>query len=183
MIVSKFVFKDQVISKTLIGFNAFWGLGSYVLETSNLTQQREQKLDRSRRPANDTTGLFRLALLTVDAAPQEPRSTGSIAPSAWFPEKFVWTFGSSPYFAIRHELRRYLDGAWIQQYDTTYIGSIVAKNLWRNATVNFDSVDVFMHILSDVMTARIRNNSPNGVEDYAVGSVILNTICVQIQWA
>ncbi|KAH8163858.1 hypothetical protein CIB48_g4384 [Xylaria polymorpha] len=180
--VSKSVLEETIISKTSMGFDAFGGFG-YVLATSNLTQQGERKLDCSARSANDTAGLVRVALPNVDEAPQESRGTGSKAPSAWFPKECVWIFGSSPYLAIRPELRGYLDGAGISEYTNTYIGSIVAKNIWRNATINLDSVDLFMRNLSDVMTARVRNAGPDGRDDYAMGRTILDTICVQVRWA
>ncbi|KAI0115727.1 hypothetical protein GGR51DRAFT_501882 [Nemania sp. FL0031] len=181
--ISKSILEEKIISKVPMGFDAFGGLGRYVLATSNLTQQGEKELDCSAHSANDTTGLVRVALPNVDAAPQEPRGSGSKAPSAWFSKECVWTFGSSPYLAIRPELQRYLDGVEIQQYATTYIGNIVAKNLWRNATMNFESVDLFMQNLSDVMTARIRNSNPDGENGYVMGRTILDEICVQVRWA
>ncbi|KAI0506604.1 hypothetical protein F5B22DRAFT_650567 [Xylaria bambusicola] len=135
------------------------------------------------RPTNNTAGLVRVATPNVDAAPQEPQSSGSKAPSAWFPEECVWAFGESPYLAIRPEIQRYLYDAPIQQYDNTYIGSIVAKNIWRNGTINIDTVDTFMRNLSDVITARIRNAGPHGADDYVLERVFLDMICVQVRWA
>ncbi|KAJ8104466.1 hypothetical protein ONZ43_g7835 [Nemania bipapillata] len=182
-LVSKGVLEERIISKVPMGFDAFGGVGRYVLAASNLTQQGERTLNCSARAANDTAGLVRVALPNVDAAPQEMHGSGSKAPSAWFPQECVWTFGSSPYLAIRPEIRGYLDGADIQEYDTTYIGTIVAKNLWRNETIDFNSVDWYMRNVSDVMTARIRNSSPNGIDDFAMGRTTLDTICVQVRWA
>ncbi|KAK5629453.1 hypothetical protein RRF57_005168 [Xylaria bambusicola] len=180
--VTKSILEENVTSKFPLGFDAFGGF-RYVLATSNLTLSGEQKLDCSMRPTNNTAGLVRVAIPNVDAAPQEPQSSGSKAPSGWFPEECVWTFGQSPYLAIRPEIQRYLYDTSIQQYDNTYIGSIVAKNLWRNGAINLDSVDTFMRNLSDVMTARIRNASPNGAGDYVLGRVFLDTICVEVRWA
>ncbi|KAI0912578.1 hypothetical protein F4823DRAFT_581206 [Ustulina deusta] len=181
--VSKLVLEEAVVSKIPMGFDAFGGYGRYVLATSNLTQYGEQTLDCTPHPANDTAGLVLVALANVDAAPQTPLSSGSKAPGAWYPEKCVWIFGSSPFLAIRPELGSYLDADSIQDYQTTYIGNIVAKNLWRNATTSFDSVGMFMRNLSDVMTATIRNNGANGAGDYLPGRLVLNTTCIDVRWA
>lgn len=181
--VSKSILEETVVSEAPMGFDAFGGFDRYVLATRNLTQRGEQKFDCSPHSANDTAGLVRVALSNVDATPQEPKGTGSVAKGAWFLKECVWTFGSSPYLAIRPELYSYFENTNIQQYVPTYVGSIVAKNIWRNATINIDSVNGFMRNLSDVMTARIRNSGSNGADEYARGRTLVATTCVQVRWA
>ncbi|KAI0427580.1 hypothetical protein F5Y09DRAFT_350331 [Xylaria sp. FL1042] len=155
--VSKLSLEEVVVSETNMGFDAFGGYGRYVLAASNLTHYGEQTVDCIPHLANGTIGLVFVALANV--------------------------FGESPFLAIRPEIRGYLDGAWIQEYENTYIGSIVAKNLWRNTTTSFGSVDMYMRNLSDVMTAIIRNNGANGARDYTTGGVVLDTTCIDVRWA
>ncbi|KAI1359678.1 hypothetical protein F5Y08DRAFT_332151 [Xylaria arbuscula] len=180
--MSKSLLQEKVLSKVPIGFDAFGGL-EYVLASTILTQNGEQKFDCSMHSTNDTAGLVQVALPNVDAAPQEATSSGSDAPGAWFPKDCVWRFGESPYLAIPPELNRYVYDASIQQYEDTYIGSIVGKNIWRDGNISFNSVDTYMRNLSDVLTARIRNGGPTGADDFVLGRTIFNTVCVQVRWA
>ncbi|KAK8092231.1 uncharacterized protein PG998_015063 [Apiospora kogelbergensis] len=185
--ISRSVLQETILSEMPMGFDAFGGFGRYVLAATNLTRNSNKTANCSPRPANDTAGLALVADPNVDAAPQEPRGTGSKSPGAWYPEECVWTFGQSPYLAIRPELQSYLNRASVQTYtgsptDST-IGSIVAKNLWRNATISFDTVDTFMRNLSDVMTATVRNNGQKSDTEYATGAVIRETTCVAVRWA
>ncbi|KAK8021767.1 hypothetical protein PG990_006905 [Apiospora arundinis] len=181
--ISRSVLQETVLSEMPMGFDAFGGLGRYVLAATNLTQNSNKTVDCSPRPANDTAGLALVADPNVDAAPQEARGTGSKSPGAWYPEECVWTFGASPYLAIRPELQRYLDRDAVETYASSPVGSIVAKNLWRNATTSFATVDAMMRNLSDVMTATVRNNGLKGMEEYAAGAVVLETTCVAVRWA
>ncbi|KAF2973074.1 hypothetical protein GQX73_g634 [Xylaria multiplex] len=181
--ISKLVLEEEVVSEIPMGIDRFGGNGRYVLAASNLTQHGEKTVNCTPHPANDTAGLVLVALANVDSAPREPRSPGSQAPGAWYPEECVWVLGESPFRAIRPELRSYLEGASIQGYDNTYIGSIVAKNLWRNATISFGSVDTFMRNLTYVMTATMRNNGANGAADYIIGKVVLDITCIDVRWA
>ncbi|KAK7990042.1 hypothetical protein PG989_010357 [Apiospora arundinis] len=145
--ISRSVLQETVLSEMPMGFDAFGGLGRYVLAATNLTRNSNKTVDCSPRPANDTAGLALVADPNVDAAPQEARGTGSKSPGAWYPE------------------------------------DIVAKNLWRNATTSFATVDAMMRNLSDVMTATVRNNGLKGIEEYAAGAVMLETTCVAVRWA
>ncbi|KAK6863658.1 hypothetical protein PG995_000186 [Apiospora arundinis] len=181
--ISRSVLQETVLSEMPMGFDAFGGLGRYVLAATNLTRNSNKTVNCSPRPANDTAGLALVADPNVDAAPQEARGTGSKSPGAWYPEECVWTFGASPYLAIRPELQRYLDRAAVETYASSPVGSIVAKNLWRNATTSFGTVDAMMRNLSDVMTATVRNNGLKGIEEYAAGAVMLETTCVAVRWA
>lgn len=128
----------------------------------------------------ENPGLIKVAKANVDAAP-EGQTTKDDVETAWYPEDCVWDFGFGARYAISQELGRQLDDLDMQRTSGVAVGTIAAKNMWRNGTATLTSIDDYFQALAEVMTAAVRNRGRT--EDYARGQVTVSNTCVSVRWA
>ncbi|KAI3329470.1 hypothetical protein HD806DRAFT_287970 [Xylariaceae sp. AK1471] len=185
---------ESVLSSIPLGFNLnivdddkvddeVQGRGRALLRLATSRTLRNGQEENCLPSDKEGPGLVKVAKANVDAAPDDSFATGVANATAWYPEDCVWSFGQGSAYAIRQTLGSELDGLDMQSTSGVTVGPIVAKNMWRNGTVDLAHMNDYMQKLADVMTATMRNRGWGGRDEYARGQVIVNDTCLQVRWA
>ncbi|ROV89598.1 hypothetical protein VMCG_09925 [Cytospora schulzeri] len=112
----------------------------------------------------------------------------SAGASLWYPDDCVWWFGTLPADAISSHLlgifdNKTLDTPYWSRAPSSAQGDLWLVNLYRNGTMNMDTVNAYMNGLAWSMTANMRQSS----ED----SILLRTVqgqmkkvesCLTVRW-
>lgn len=173
--------EETLLSTAMMGQNQDinGGFSFYRLVTSKtLRDGQEETCEPSDK---EGPGLVKVAKTNIDAAPdsypQDPPDT------TWYPEDCVWSFDQGSRYAILSELIQQLDQLDMQRTGGVAVGTIVAKNLWRNGTADLASTTLYFDELAQVITATMRNRGAGGAAEYARGQVLVNETCVAVRWA
>ncbi|KAI8624630.1 hypothetical protein F5Y19DRAFT_490734 [Xylariaceae sp. FL1651] len=167
---------QSVVSSTRMGYNY------------NIIDDQSVHYNDTKYPGlaceKEGPGLVKVGKENVDAAPldgvSDKNGNGISKDPVWYPEECVFSFGQGAVDAIGTTVGSALDDLEMQRTGGVEVGSIIAKNIWRNGTVDLAHMQDFTQKLADVMTATIRNN---GGDKYASGEVLINDTCIHVQWA
>jgi len=179
--MQKFVLSEDLLSQERIGMNNLRpSPDSGLLVTTKIIRNGTWQTCQASSEAG--SGLVQVAIANVDASPQDPPRYDGTAPTAWYPEDCVWSFGRWSTSVIGQALKKELDGISITSTGETPDGSIPARNLWLNGTGNLNTTNTFISDLADTMTATIRRRGVAGAAKYAQGQVAVNLTCVKVEW-
>ncbi|KAI0817890.1 hypothetical protein GGR55DRAFT_673719 [Xylaria sp. FL0064] len=132
--------------------------------------------------ASPTPGLVRVPVSNFYGSPHDRPDVNT----TYVPERCIWSFGRESLQAIHAEIAAKMDKLSIAIAATTQNGHFLSRRLWRNGTMDLESMNQFMGALSDVMTADMRSHGGarwDSDGEWARGPALEQRTCVSICWA